>query len=250
MLKGASLLIILQLSSRVLTFIANQLLLRFLTAPLLGLSAQLEVYYLSVLFFARESLRVAIQRQGIPDAPGAGQKAARQRQGQAVVNLGYLSIALGSFVSVALGAMYLRYATELTLNTPYLVPSLYLYGVAAMVELLSEPCFVLIQIRLNFGTRAAAESIATFLRCFVVFASAFTSTRRGLALGVLPFALGQLTYGTVLLVVYLISGYRTASSEGFSLLPKRLTSDEEEGQFILRYLYKPTMSLAGSMMAQ
>ncbi|KAH8178140.1 rft protein [Sarocladium implicatum] len=250
MLKGASLLIILQLMSRILTFIANQLLLRFLTAPLLGLSTQLEVYYLSVLFFARESLRVAIQRQGIPDAPGAGEKAARQRQGQAVVNLGYLAIGLGSVVSVALGAMYLRYATEMTLNTPYLVQSLYLYGVAAMVELLSEPCFVLVQIRLQFGTRAAAESIATFLRCFVVFASAVASTRRGLALGVLPFALGQLTYGAVLLVIYIAAGYRTASSEGFSLLPSRISSDEKAGQFVLRYFYKPTMSLAGSMMAQ
>ncbi|KAK0386428.1 hypothetical protein NLU13_6265 [Sarocladium strictum] len=253
MLKGASLLIILQLLSRVLTFIANQLLLRFLTAPLLGLSTQLEVYYLSVLFFARESLRVAIQRQGISDAPGAaagGVKAARQREGQAVVNLGYLAIALGGFVSVALGAMYLHYATDATLGTPYLVESLYLYGIASMVELLSEPCFVLMQIRLQFGTRAAAESIATFLRCFVVFGSAVYAKRHHLPIGVLPFALGQLTYGAALLLVYVISGYRTASSTGFSLLPQRLSSVEGASHFSLGYFYKPTVSLAGSMMAQ
>ena len=42
MLKGASLLIILQLVARLVTFAANQLLLRYLTAPLLGISAQLE----------------------------------------------------------------------------------------------------------------------------------------------------------------------------------------------------------------
>ncbi|KAL1845230.1 hypothetical protein VTK73DRAFT_835 [Phialemonium thermophilum] len=61
--RGASLLILLQVASRAVTFVANQLLLRFLTARTLGVSAQLEAYYLTVLFFARESLRVAIQRQ-------------------------------------------------------------------------------------------------------------------------------------------------------------------------------------------
>ncbi|TFA99565.1 Oligosaccharide translocation protein RFT1 [Trichoderma ghanense] len=260
-LKGASLLIILQVASRLITFIANQLLLRFLTAPLLGLSTQLEVYYLSVLFFARESLRVAIQRQGIAgaapsstkddadDASSSAAAAVAKREGQAVVNLGYLAVGLGAFVSVALGWMYLASAPAATLETPWLVESLWLYGAAAMVELLSEPCFVLMQTRLQFGTRAAAESIATFLRCIVVFGSAVWAARKGLDIGVLPFALGQLSYGISLLLVYFASGYRLALTTGFSLLPKQLTSSKEV-DFVLSYFYKPTVSLAGSMMAQ
>ncbi|KAK1238464.1 hypothetical protein MKX07_006610 [Trichoderma sp. CBMAI-0711] len=260
-LKGASLLIILQVASRLITFIANQLLLRFLTAPLLGLSTQLEVYYLSVLFFARESLRVAIQRQGIAGAASstkdddddddddADDAAVAKREGQAVVNLGYLAVGLGAFVSVLLGWMYLASAPATTLETPWLVESLWLYGAAAMVELLSEPCFVLMQTRLQFGTRAAAESIATFLRCTVVFGSAVWASRKGLDIGVLPFALGQLSYGISLLLVYFASGYRLALTTGFSLLPKRLASSKEV-DFVLSYFYKPTVSLAGSMMAQ
>ncbi|EGR44322.1 oligosaccharide translocation-like protein, partial [Trichoderma reesei QM6a] len=259
-LKGASLLIILQVASRLITFIANQLLLRFLTAPLLGLSTQLEVYYLSVLFFARESLRVAIQRQGIAGAASSSTKnddddndaddaAVAKREGQAVVNLGYLAVGLGAFVSVLLGWMYLASAPAATLETPWLVESLWLYGAAAMVELLSEPCFVLMQTRLQFGTRAAAESIATFLRCIVVFGSAVWASRKGLDIGVLPFALGQLSYGISLLLVYFASGYRLALTTGFSLLPKRLASSKEV-DFVLSYFYKPTVSLAGSMMAQ
>ncbi|KAL6874767.1 Rft domain-containing protein [Trichoderma novae-zelandiae] len=258
-LKGASLLIILQVASRLITFIANQLLLRFLTAPLLGLSTQLEVYYLSVLFFARESLRVAIQRQGIAGAAtgtkndagdaSSSAAAAAQREGQAVVNLGYLAVGLGAFVSVTLGWMYLASAPAATLETPWLVESLWLYGAAAMVELLSEPCFVLMQTRLQFGTRAAAESIATFLRCIVVFGSAVWASRKSQDIGVLPFALGQLSYGISLLLVYFVSGYRLALSSGFSLLPRRLTSGKE-AVFVLSYFYQPTVSLAGSMMAQ
>ncbi|QGI95959.1 hypothetical protein CEK26_009028 [Fusarium fujikuroi] len=239
MIKGASLLIILQLASRLITFIANQLLLRYLTAPLLGLSTQLEVYYLSVLFFARESLRVAIQRRD------SGSQA--KEESQAVVNLGYLAIGLGSFVSLGLGWMYLAYANEITLATPYLVESLYLYGFAAMVELLSEPCFVLMQTRLQFGTRAAAESIATFLRCIVVFGSAVWASKHN-DIGVLPFALGQITYGVSLLLVYLVSGYRLASSIGFSLLPKTIAS--KENRFWASMFDRSTIGLAGSMMAQ
>lgn len=254
MLKGASLLIILQLFSRLATFVANQLLLRYLTAPLLGLSTQLEVYYLSVLFFARESLRVAIQRQGVVaeevDKKDDGGRILRQREGQAVVNLGYLAILLGSVVSVVLGWLYLHYATDVTLATPYLRESLYLYGAAAMVELLSEPCFVLMQNRLQFGTRATAESIATFLRCFVVFGTAVQASRGGWAAGVLPFALGQITYGAALLLVYLVSGQGVASSGGFSLLPKAIASTGGDARFSVGYFYQPTIKLAGSMMAQ
>ncbi|PTB43850.1 hypothetical protein M441DRAFT_132939 [Trichoderma asperellum CBS 433.97] len=257
-IKGASLLIILQVASRLVTFVANQLLLRFLTAPLLALSTQLEVFYLSVLFFARESLRVAIQRQGIAGAAStnedeagdaAAAAAAARQEGQAVVNLGYLAVGLGSIVSVGLGWMYLASASVETLATPWLVESLWLYGVAAMVELMSEPCFVLMQTRLQFGTRATAESIATFLRCTVVFGSAVWASRKGLDIGVLPFALGQLSYGISLLVVYLVSGYRLALKTGFSLLPRQLASNQNV-VFLLSYFYKPTVNLAGSMMAQ
>lgn len=253
-IKGASLLIILQVASRLITFIANQLLVRYLTAPLLGLSTQLEVYYLSILFFARESLRVAIQRQGIAGAANTKDDAddaaaAARREGQAVVNLGYLAIGLGSIVSVSLGWMYLASAPATTLQTPWLVESLWLYGIAAMVELLSEPCFVLMQTRLQFGTRAAAESIATFLRCIVVFGSAVWASQKSVDIGVLPFALGQLSYGVSLLLVYFVSGYRLALTTGFSLFPKRLTSSKDV-VFVLSYFYQPTVSLAGSMMAQ
>ncbi|KAI8667489.1 hypothetical protein LRP88_00755 [Fusarium phalaenopsidis] len=247
MLKGASLLIILQLASRLITFVANQLLLRYLTAPLLGLSTQLEVYYLSVLFFARESLRVAIQRQGTVGNTTKSSDAARV-ESQAVVNLGYLAIGLGSVVSLILGWMYLAFPSGTAVSTPYLVESLYLYGLAAMVELLSEPCFVLMQMRLQFGTRAAAESIATFLRCIVVFSSAVWASKQQKDIGVLPFALGQMTYGASLLLVYLISGYQLASTIGFSILPKAVST--KDGRFWGSYFDRQTMSLAGSMMAQ
>ncbi|KAM3515862.1 hypothetical protein MY11210_000402 [Beauveria gryllotalpidicola] len=281
MVQGASILIILQLISRLITFVANQLLVRYLTAPLLGLSTQLEVYYLSVLFFARESLRVAIQRQGSisdgvkapakNDATAVAEKTKTNKDGndkekdkekaepkktsmdpiesQALINLGYLSIALGTVTSLALGWMYLAYANPATLETPYLTLSLQVYGLAAMVELLSEPCFVLLQSVMLLRTRAAAESIATCMRCLVVFTTAVNAARRGMEVGVMPWALGQLAYGTALVLVYVSSGWRIGAIVGYSLLPRRI-ANAAPGAFILSRFYKPTIRLAGSMMTQ
>ncbi|OLN86311.1 Oligosaccharide translocation protein RFT1 [Colletotrichum chlorophyti] len=251
--RGASLLIVLQIASRAVTFIANQLLLRFLTAQLLGVSTQLEVYYLSVLFFARESLRVAVQRQetsSTGSTPKRNEDPSRRhpgRESQAVVNLGYLAVLLGCFVTVGLGWLYLSSVDDSTLKTPNFLLALRLYALAAVLELLSEPCFVLMQTRLQFGTRASAESIATFLRCVVTFGTASWASRAGIEFGVLPFAVGQLSYGASLLLVYLWSGSRLSRADGFSLLPKSLGSGND---YVASYFYRPTVSLASSMMAQ
>lgn len=260
--RGASLLILLQVFSRAVTFIANQLLLRFMTASLLGVSTQLEVYYLSVLFFARESLRVAIQRQGPLSSessplPGKDTKPkqgdddkqnARAQETQAVVNLGYVAIILGLAVAALLGWMYLGSIPAATLiTTPYLVPSVYIYALASVLELLSEPAFVVMQVRLQFGARASAEGVATFGKCAVTLAAAVWASRSGMELGVLPFALGQVAYGSGLLVTYTWYGTGLARSEGFSLLPRQLGQGKE---YILSYFYHPTLNLASSMMVQ
>ncbi|KAI0420753.1 oligosaccharide translocation protein RFT1, variant [Xylaria grammica] len=267
--RGASLLIILQVASRAITFVANQLLLRFLTAQLLGISAQLEVYYLSVLFFARESLRVAVQRQGTSGDDGDRAKdpkqggenqAANVTDSQSVVNIAHLSLGLGLASSLGLGWAYLRYVDVATASTPYLDTALRIYAIAALVELLSEPAFVVLQHRLRFGPRAAAESIATFLRCLVTFGAANWGWKQSLDLGVLPFALGQLAYGVGLLTVYLWYGSGLAKSEGFSLFPRKVGLDAasetakkpsvKNERYVLGYFFTPTLQLASSLMAQ
>ncbi|RYP44611.1 hypothetical protein DL768_008932 [Monosporascus sp. mg162] len=277
--RGASLLIVLQIASRAVTFVANQLLLRFLTAQLLGVSTQLEVYYLSVLFFARESLRVAIQRQGSSSRPSSstpmsttpsdkssstvatektksdgediGTAAATARDSQSVVNIAHLSLVLGFGAAVGLGWMYMRYVDAATAGTPYLETSLRIYGVSAILELLSEPAFIVLQHRLRFGPRAAAESTATFLRCVATFGAANWAWRHDLDLGVLPFACGQLAYGLGLLAVYAWYGLGLAWSEGFSLLPRRTTPKRDgNNNYVLGYFYKPTLRLASSLTTQ
>lgn len=284
-LQGTSLLIALQFLSRAITFIANQLLLRFLTAQLLGVATQLEVYYLSVLFFARESLRVAIQRQGdvgndddggktqsdedtkendekdaqrpkfASDGKADGRKAASSPSNaaaatQAIINLGYLAPCLGAPIAFLLGAAYTKNLSPATIAaTPHLRASLHIYALAALLELLSEPAFVLTQSRLQFAARARAEGLATLAKCAVTLAAAVWAARGGLALGALPFALGQMAFGVVLLAVYV----HAAGSLG-TVMPRRVIGGGGDGGgksgYVLGCFYAPTLKLAATMWGQ
>lgn len=229
---GATLLILLQVSSRALTFVVNQILLRYLSPELLGISTQLEVYSISVLLFAREALRVAIQRQtDVPDDEDGSKISSQQAEQkrsraadktQAVVNLAYISICSGIVFAFGLAWAYLRslHSTPEVLNTPYFHDALLFYGLASVLELLAEPCFVVAQQKSQYTIRASAESTATVLRCLVTCGSAIVATRRGIDAGALPFALGQIAYGLVLPTVYYWRVRSIASADGFRLLPR------------------------------
>ncbi|KAI9681117.1 MAG: Oligosaccharide translocation protein rft1 [Caeruleum heppii] len=291
--SGATFLILLQVSSRLLTFLANQILLRYLSAPILGLSAQLELYLISVLYFSRESLRVAVQRLGTGDegastkggdgdrttglkedvngsvkANGnAGRKSisgsavdaeAPAGRAQTVINLSYIPIILGIPIALSLGGIYLRSATNAILDTPYIHLSLLLFGIAAILELLTEPCFAVVQQKMRYRIRAGAESAATVSRCAVTCGCAWAFASRwggrgaeggGKDVGVLPFALGQMAYAVVLLLVYGWKHWEMASREGFSLFPRSISS-RHPPPYLLTYFSPSLLHLSLSLSLQ
>ncbi|KAG4434076.1 hypothetical protein IFR05_010436 [Cadophora sp. M221] len=264
---GAALLIGQQFGSRGLTFIVNQVLLRYLSPELLGVSTQLEVYSITVLFFARESLRVAIQRQ--PDTaddtseekkseqdekipPGHVDALTAAGRTQAIVNLSYVSVYLGVIFAFVVGWLYiytLSAGDPIVLQTPYFREALKLFGLAAFLELLAEPCYVVVQQKSRFGIRASAELIATVLRCLVTCGSAIWASQIGRDIGVLPFALGQGMYAVSLTLVYYLNVWSIASKGGFSLLAKKIYSSDTTA-FILSYLSWPLLKLGGSFFIQ
>lgn len=214
--KGATYLILLQIGSRALTFLVNQTLLRFLSPELLGLSTQFELYSITVLFFARESLRVVLQRQD-DEAEAMLVKAAtstksskntphtdkQDRKAQEVVNISYIAIGLGLPLAFIFAALYLRNADTVVLGTPAIQLSLNLYTLATVLELLSEPCFAIVEQKMLYGTRASAETLATFTRCLLTCATAVWASKANVALGAFPFAVGQIGYAVMLNIVYL-----------------------------------------------
>lgn len=206
--RGAGFLILLQISSRAVTFSLNQVLLRFLSPALLGASVQLELFVISVHHFARESLRVACQRQ-----PEGGI--------QAAINLSYLAIAGGIPIVLGLAQCYL---TTTIPDVPYFVEALRVYQLAAIIELLSEPAFVAVQQNMLYKTRAAAEASAVVLKTLATAGTVFWSQHQNLELGVLPFAAGELAYCSTLTLVYLWQTIPVAIRQNFSLLPKPIKS--------------------------
>jgi oligosaccharide translocation protein RFT1 len=232
---GAIWLIASQFQSRFLTFGVNQVLLSYLTPDLLGISTQLEVYSITVLFFARESFRVAIQRQAdtsdkglkkndekIPEDHVDGRTTAGRTQ--AIVNLAYLSIIIGCVLSIFLGWLYI-YTVDLGVSsTPYFSEALGLYAFAAIVELFAEPCYVVVLQKSRFSIRASAEAMATIFRCVLTCGLAIWSSKQGMNLGVLPFAAGQFLYAAQLLSVYYLSVSDIARVGGFSLVIKKIYS--------------------------
>ena len=230
--KGATFLILLQVASRGLTFAVNQVLLRFLSPELLGVSAQLELFSISVLYFARESLRVALQRQ----AQGT----------QAVVNLSYLAVLSGIPLTYVLSSFWLRADTP---NVPYFAEALSVYCLSTVIELLTEPAFSAVQQKLLYKVRASAESTATLLRCFGTCGSAILASRTAVDIGVLPFAVGHLAYALGLFVVYLYKMWPISKNDRFSLAPTKIDSTKDSPA-AFNYLSTPLLRLTGSLTLQ
>ena len=202
--EGAKFLILLQVSSRLLTFGVNQLLLRYLSPSLLGISVQLELLTISILYFSRESLRNALQRSA-SDAGG--------RSVQVVVNIAHLTVPLGVLFSALLGSGYILRAGE-SGAVRYWRESVGLYVLATLLELAAEPAFAVAQMRMWYKLRAAAESAAAAARCIVTCGVTVWGVNTRRELGALPFALGQLAYGGVLLAVYLQRMWREGVKVG------------------------------------
>ena len=218
--RGATYLIIVQILSRGLAFAVNQILLRFLSPELLGIAARLDLFAVSALFFARESLRVALQRSSNNILDGKGGKGQLGAAEQAAVNLSYVAVALGPPLAAIFAWLTARGADARVEAVPFWHESLLWYAAACLIELASEPAFAVVQQQLQFGVRARAETAATLARCFIVCGVAVWGSRQGRDLGALPFAGGQMGYALALNAMYYGSLWKHIS--GFSLWPRPL----------------------------
>ncbi|KAG0636563.1 Rft protein-domain-containing protein [Tuber brumale] len=240
--EGAKFLILLQVASRLLTFLVNQLLLQYLSPSLLGISVQLELFMISILYFSRESLRTALQRQPSSSAtttaaaptstepPKAGSKLIEGTPAahhQTVINLSLLTLPLGLLFAATLSLFYAHsFASSETASQPFFYESVCLYALATIVELAAEPYFALAQLGLRYKARAAAESAAAFIRCVLTCGITVAVAKgvvgeelRGRGVGPLGFAAGQVGYAVALLGVYVWCFWGEGGREGWGSPP-------------------------------
>lgn len=259
---GAAWLVLNQIGTRALTFAVNQVLLRYLSPGTYGVATQLELFSVSILYFSRESLRVALARQhdNASDQPeqanGEGSERNNKRAAfiygptrrmQEVVNLSLIAIALGLPLTLVFGWLYLRSADSAVLETRYLRDSLNIYALATILELLNEPAFAVAKQQMLDGTRAWAEFRASTMRCLVTCGIAVWASRTGCDLGVFPFAVGQLSYAFFLNVIYMWNLLPICKQNGVSLLPKDIPSS---GDYILSRFSRPLITIAATFYSQ
>ena len=210
--QGASFLILLQVASRALTFIVNQVLLRFLSPQILGIATQLELFSISTLYFSRESARVVLQRQAsdgdgessTKDSKKKDTSRALPRSLDVAISLSSISILIGLPLSLLFRHTYAASASAELLESPNFVEALDIYTLATVLELVHEPLFAVAQHDLSYGIRTSAELLATIARCLVTCTFSMHLYRQGQPASVLPFAIGQLTYSILLNLSYAI----------------------------------------------
>ncbi|TPX68532.1 hypothetical protein SpCBS45565_g03018 [Spizellomyces sp. 'palustris'] len=299
-IKGAGYLFLLQLSSRAATFLLNNLVQRVSSIQTVGIASDLELLSGTVLFLSRENLRMALLRSTETDAPNVsdpptkgevdinangmvGGNLRKRKTGNAVpkaseeyvggnamqqqklINLSYLPMLVGVFL---VAAFLCYHYTVPTHGRP--MGALWVYLLAAIVELGSEPMYILCQSRFLYDVRAKVEGTALLVRCVTTFALTMTmpslksASVFGLKMGSAEaYAWGQLAYAMFLIFGYVgalksqsvmsrLSSSTESSSAGLShlLRPCKIREITRHGKTTLFYLDPYLLSVAGSFTAQ
>jgi len=176
---GTIYLFLLQLFSRSITFILNQILLRFTSAKVLGIvNIKLELILETILFISREGIRMSLLRsKSSSEEIEKKTKDEKEKNSKSIeetlipiqkaVNLSYIPIIIGC--SLTLLVTYYFNKKENINTEESNSSSIVLYSVAAFVELLSEPLYILTQYYLMFNIRVKAEGFAIFIRSIASF---------------------------------------------------------------------------------
>ncbi|CAG8497307.1 4279_t:CDS:2 [Ambispora leptoticha] len=225
--KGASYLILLQLLSRLLTFILHQIVLRFTNPKTFGIAAvQLELLLLTILFLSREGFRCALLRgSGIENVQKQEKLQETENEilkqvenlplanspkgkAQKITNLSFIPIPFGIFTTFLACLFCIHTASEETFNSPYYVESVILYGVSAFLELIIEPLFITATNNLMFTLRVRSEGVAVVVRCVITFTLTILGAQKQEdnaenMYGILIFAVAQFAYALILFCGYI-----------------------------------------------
>ncbi|KAI0920067.1 hypothetical protein AcW1_007356 [Taiwanofungus camphoratus] len=200
-LASASSLVLLQLFSRIFTFILNQALVRLVSPQVFGTAAiQFELLLSTILFLAREGVRSALLRAQSPPNKASADNSPRARSGDLITNISVLPSLLGIPASVLISLIYINTTSASTSSQPYFVHSVAIYTFAACFELLAEPLYIRSQNEFRFDLRVRAEGLAVFFKTVVTFVVLAVGSAQ---LALLAFALGQAAYGLAVLASYI-----------------------------------------------
>jgi len=193
-------LIFLQIASRIITFALNTLIVIEISTAIFGVfSIQYQLIMSTILFLTREGFRRACQRSNInassnnnhSSSTNAAQEVAK------VMNLAWLSVPLGVIVTFVILTIFSRLASPEELALPHYEAGIRLFALGSLLEILSEPVYILAQNLFMYRTRTMVEASAVFLRCIVTYLLVVNYR-----LGLLGFGYAQVFYGACLILGY------------------------------------------------
>ncbi|CAH1782953.1 unnamed protein product [Owenia fusiformis] len=186
--KAASYNMVLQLIFRVLTFVLNAFVLRYISKDLLGVvNVRLTLLYTTVVFIAREAFRRACLSKNT------------EGKSTQLINLLWLTTPIGIIFTLVFASLWIYVLEQ---PDPSVVPNYSLgvifFAVSAILELLSEPLWVISQTFLFVRLKVIVEGVAIATRCIltVVLLILFPQW------GILIFSISQIAYTAVLTGLY------------------------------------------------
>ncbi|GAB4858810.1 hypothetical protein Ancab_010288 [Ancistrocladus abbreviatus] len=182
-----------QLLSRGIPFIFNTWIVRHLTEHDYALYAvQFHLFTTCILFLSREGFRRACMRAEIKcDDALVGGDAAK------LLKVAWFSLPLGLLITLVACALVFWWQA-LSFSSPY-GQAILLNGAACLLELLSEPLYILSQNLLLLKLRLIVETAATLSRCITTYI--FIVGRSGTEKAIV-FALSQISYGGCVFLGY------------------------------------------------
>ncbi|PSR93324.1 hypothetical protein CEY00_Acc27936 [Actinidia chinensis var. chinensis] len=182
-----------QFLSRGIPFIFNSWIVRHLTEEDYALYAvQFHLFVTCILFLSREGFRRACMRAEIKcDGGSAGENASR------LLKVAWMTVPFGIVLTVA-ACILVFWWQELSYSNPY-GQAILINGLACILELFSEPLYILSQNMLLLRLRLIAETAATLARCMTTYN--LIVKQPDMEKGIV-FALSQAAYGACLFVCY------------------------------------------------
>ncbi|PFH48862.1 hypothetical protein AMATHDRAFT_64553 [Amanita thiersii Skay4041] len=220
LLKSSISLVGLQLFSRLFTFGLNQTLFRLVSPSAYGTAAiQFEFMLSTILFLSREGVRNTLLR--------AHEDKMKAKSG--VTNLSFLPIALGIPLAILMTSLYGTHARREVQQQPHFTISIWIYALAAFVELLSEPMHNTAMSELRTDVRVKAEGLGVTVKTVLTFLVLYYDSRHpsGGDVALLAFALGQLSYSVCVVAKYI------AHYGARHLVPKISPHIKDKGQALL-----------------
>lgn len=193
----------LQLFTRLITFTLNNFITRYLSPEIIGLTAlKLELYVSSILFLSREWVRLVSLRY--PQA--------KIEDCESCTKLSYLPLPFGVFFSFILTFIYLLNYPPLEISITDYAKCIIIYGISALIELLSEPIYNVLTSCNLIKERVVSELLSSFCRSVFIAASVsigFDNSESMNLTALHIFSLGQLLYALSLMLCYsyLLKGY-------------------------------------------